>query len=376
MSDERKKEKTRREDYYPLEAKSKPRKALVFGKKSKEKRKKGKEIEERGPSPPANPFNGERGVFGVPLAVAVSRMRSHDGVPLPVVIRQCIDYVNEHGLEVEGIYRISAPKSRLDGLENVANSRRPVPLSDVHDAAGLLKRFLRQLPHSVLTDEMRSTFEKIAAECPCRSLPACRCLVADLLKAQLSKLPPENYTLLAYVFVHAQQIVAHRNRNKMSIAALGLLLQATLNISQQLLRIFLTNASDKLNEDDKCPCRSLPACRCLVADLLKAQLSKLPPENYTLLAYVFVHAQQIVAHRNRNKMSIAALGLLLQATLNISQQLLRIFLTNASDKLNEDDSASIVYLFRDVQIKSNIQISLFFPPLQCFKEALRSDLGR
>ncbi|VDM45174.1 unnamed protein product [Toxocara canis] len=192
----------------------------------------------------------ERGVFGVPLAVAVSRMRSHDGVPLPVVIRQCIDYVNEHGLEVEGIYRISAPKSRLDGLENVANSRRPVPLSDVHDAAGLLKRFLRQLPHSVLTDEMRSTFEKIAAECPCRSLPACRCLVADLLKAQLSKLPPENYTLLAYVFVHAQQIVAHRNRNKMSIAALGLLLQATLNISQQLLRIFLTNASDKLNEDD------------------------------------------------------------------------------------------------------------------------------
>uniref|UniRef100_A0A915BG18 Rho-GAP domain-containing protein n=2 Tax=Parascaris univalens TaxID=6257 RepID=A0A915BG18_PARUN len=249
MADERKKEKTRRENYFPLEAKAKSKKTLAFGKKLKAMKKKEK-IDENAPSPILNPFKGERGVFGVPLASAVSRMPSHDGVPLPVVVRQCIDYINEHGLGIEGIYRISAPKSRLDRLEDVANSREPVHLTDVHDAAGLLKRFLRQLPDNVLMDTMRTKFETIAAECPCRSLAACRCLVADLLKAQLSKLPIENYTLLAYIFLHAQRIIAHRQHNKMGIAAMGLILQPTLNISQALVRIFLLNASDEITNDD------------------------------------------------------------------------------------------------------------------------------
>ena len=86
-------------------------------------------------------------------------------------------------------------------------------------------------------------------------------------------------------------------------------------------------------------------CRCLVADLLKAQLSRLPSENYMLLAYVFLQAQQIVAHRERNKMGVAALGLLLQATLNVSQTLLRILLLNASDLISQDNSTQVCFLF-------------------------------
>lgn len=40
---------------------------------------------------------GEHGIFGVPLAIAVSRMPSHDGVPLPVVVRRCVDYIYDNG---------------------------------------------------------------------------------------------------------------------------------------------------------------------------------------------------------------------------------------------------------------------------------------
>ena len=36
-------------------------------------------------------------VFGVPLTEAVTNNRSHDGIPLPVVFRLCIDYVIAHG---------------------------------------------------------------------------------------------------------------------------------------------------------------------------------------------------------------------------------------------------------------------------------------
>lgn len=244
----KKKAKTKREDYSHLDSKKRQKKPLVFGKKAKEKRKK-LAAQENASFLPSEHFTGEHGIFGVPLSVAVSRMPSHDGVPLPVVVRQCIDYIIEKGLYVEGIFRISAPKPRLDELEFTANSRRVVILTDVHDASGLLKRFLRQLPDHILTEEMRNTFEHIASECPCKALPTCRCLVADLLKAQLSRLPTENYMLLAYVFLLAQQIVANREHNKMGVAALGLLLQATLNLSQTLLRIFLLNASDLISQD-------------------------------------------------------------------------------------------------------------------------------
>jgi hypothetical protein len=39
----------------------------------------------------------EQPVFGVPLELAVERSHCHDGVYIPVVVRDCIDYVQEHG---------------------------------------------------------------------------------------------------------------------------------------------------------------------------------------------------------------------------------------------------------------------------------------
>lgn len=36
-------------------------------------------------------------VFGVSLEMAVQRSHCHDGVDLPVVVRNCIDYIEEFG---------------------------------------------------------------------------------------------------------------------------------------------------------------------------------------------------------------------------------------------------------------------------------------
>lgn len=36
-------------------------------------------------------------IFGVSLALAVERSPCHDGITLPVVVRQCIDYIEEFG---------------------------------------------------------------------------------------------------------------------------------------------------------------------------------------------------------------------------------------------------------------------------------------
>ena len=39
----------------------------------------------------------ENPIFGVPLAVAVERNKSHDGIEVPVIVRECIDYIEECG---------------------------------------------------------------------------------------------------------------------------------------------------------------------------------------------------------------------------------------------------------------------------------------
>ena len=39
----------------------------------------------------------EKPVFGIPLSVAVERNKRHDGIQLPVLFRECVDYIEEHG---------------------------------------------------------------------------------------------------------------------------------------------------------------------------------------------------------------------------------------------------------------------------------------
>uniref|UniRef100_A0A1I8EZQ7 Rho-GAP domain-containing protein n=2 Tax=Wuchereria bancrofti TaxID=6293 RepID=A0A1I8EZQ7_WUCBA len=259
--EEKKRTKAKREDYRPLETKERSKKGIVFNRRSRNKNKEGQHVAKEVPF--VSPFTGEHAIFAVPLSLAVLRMGSHDGIPLPVVVRQCIDYINEKGtiilhpttkvkscklilcgLCVEGIHRISAPKANLDKLEEAVNSRHSIQLKDVHDASGLLKRFLRQLPEHILTNEKRPFQILYISDCPCGTLSPCRCLVADMLKAQLISLPEENYMLLAYIFIHSQMILQNSGKNKMGMAALGLILQATLNVSQAIVRIFLLNASD------------------------------------------------------------------------------------------------------------------------------------
>lgn len=48
-----------------------------------------------------------RPVFGIPLADAAERTMLYDGIRLPAVFRECIDYIEKYGMKCEGIYRVS-----------------------------------------------------------------------------------------------------------------------------------------------------------------------------------------------------------------------------------------------------------------------------
>ncbi|CAD6190844.1 unnamed protein product [Caenorhabditis auriculariae] len=186
-----------------------------------------------------------RKVFGLPLREAVDADPSLDGVRLPSFFRYSIDFIEEHGLSLEGIYRVSPPKSRLDELERRANAGESLTFADAHDAAGLIKRFLRQLPEPLLPVE----FERLAETCRCNlymaSTPSssvfCRCGAATAMRDVFASLEVERSTLTTYVFLHARHVVQNERENKMGIPALGLLLQTILDMSRKLV-CFCLNA--------------------------------------------------------------------------------------------------------------------------------------
>lgn len=103
----------------------------------------------------------ERPIFGVPLAVAVARNKSCDGIALPAMFRECVDYIEEFGLTCEGIYRISGVKSKVQALRDAYNKGVPVQLQEYEPSvvASLLKQFLRELPEPILTAELLPKFE-------------------------------------------------------------------------------------------------------------------------------------------------------------------------------------------------------------------------
>lgn len=98
-------------------------------------------------------FTEEQPVFGVSLHLAVERSCCHDGVELPLVVRDCIDYVEEHGMNVEGLYKVPGVKSKVQHLKKLYNHRETVNISDFEPtvATSLLILFLRFVFSAVLS---------------------------------------------------------------------------------------------------------------------------------------------------------------------------------------------------------------------------------
>lgn len=98
------KEKVPKEDK-AKDKKSKDLTAADVVKQWKEKKKKKKPTAEAEPVPVEAPTF--RPVFGTPLAEAVKRTALYDGIQLPAIFRECVDYIESYGMKCEGIYRVS-----------------------------------------------------------------------------------------------------------------------------------------------------------------------------------------------------------------------------------------------------------------------------
>ncbi|GFQ79037.1 ralA-binding protein 1-A [Trichonephila clavata] len=177
----------------------------------------------------------DKPIFGVPLHVAVERSKSQDGIELPVIVRECIDYIEEHGLACEGIYKISGLKSKVRNLKNQYNRGEKVYLyeHEPHIVASLLKQFLRDLPEPILTAALASKFEEAAAlKNEQKKL--------ETLQRLINELPNCNRLLLSWIFIHMRHVMSLEMRNKMNLQNISIVLSPTMQISHNVLQAFFT----------------------------------------------------------------------------------------------------------------------------------------
>ncbi|KAG8921707.1 hypothetical protein FRC02_012402 [Tulasnella sp. 418] len=175
-------------------------------------------------------------VFGVPLesSLAVAQIAG-----LPAIVFRCIQYLEaKKADQEEWIYRLNGTPAVIKNLKDRFNAEGDVHLLesdefwDPHAIAGLLKAFLRELPHSILTRELHLRFlGGIDLESPDERI--------DELAGLLSQLPSPNYSLLRALSAHLILIVQNASVNKMTMRNIRIVFSPTLNIPVGLFSLML-----------------------------------------------------------------------------------------------------------------------------------------
>ncbi|XP_023363381.1 ralA-binding protein 1 [Otolemur garnettii] len=234
--DEKHKEEKHKEEKHK-EKKSKDLTAADVVKQWKEKKKKKKPIQE--PEVPQVDVPNLKPIFGIPLADAVERTMMYDGIRLPAVFRECIDYVEKYGMKCEGIYRVSGIKSKVDELKVAYDREESTNLEEYepNTVASLLKQYLRELPENLLTKELMPRFEEACGR------------TSESEKVQefqrlLKELPECNYLLISWLIVHMDHVITKELETKMNIQNISIVLSPTVQISNRVLYVFFTHVQE------------------------------------------------------------------------------------------------------------------------------------
>ncbi|XP_071384756.1 ralA-binding protein 1 [Centroberyx affinis] len=230
------KEKGPKEDK-TKDKKSKDLTAADVVKQWKEKKKKKKPTAEAEPVPVETPTF--RPIFGAPLAEAVKRTALYDGIQLPAIFRECVDYIESYGMKCEGIYRVSGMKSKVDELK-AAYDREECPCLeeyDPHTVASLLKQYLRELPENLLGRDLGQRFEDACGrQVEAEKVTEFQRLLAEVL--------PGSRLLLSWLITHMDHVIARETETKMNIQNISIVLNPTVQIGNRVLYVFFTHVRE------------------------------------------------------------------------------------------------------------------------------------
>ncbi|KAM8844524.1 GEM-interacting protein isoform 2-T2 [Spinachia spinachia] len=157
-----------------------------------------------------------------------------DGVPFVVLL--CTSEIESRALSVQGVYRVSGSKPRIQKLcQAFEMQKEQVDLSDIspHDIASILKHFFKELPEPLLTFDLYNDFITVGKTIqhmnesePTPDTNETMDIMVGLQRL-LQKLPPHCYSTLQHMMSHLQR-VSENYENKMSQSNLGIVFGPTL----------------------------------------------------------------------------------------------------------------------------------------------------
>ncbi|KAL6485507.1 hypothetical protein MHYP_G00048990, partial [Metynnis hypsauchen] len=158
----------------------------------------------------------ESGLFGVPLSTVLEQdQRRIPGTRVPLIMQRLISHIEEEGLHTEGLLRVPGASTRVktvchelelkfyDGLFLWETLKQ-------HDAASLLKLFIRELPHPLLTVEYFSAFISVL-KFPTKKQQL------QALNLLVLLLPESSRDTLKALLEFLQRVIDHKEQNKMTL---------------------------------------------------------------------------------------------------------------------------------------------------------------
>uniref|UniRef100_A0A3B5LD38 Rho-GAP domain-containing protein n=1 Tax=Xiphophorus couchianus TaxID=32473 RepID=A0A3B5LD38_9TELE len=158
----------------------------------------------------------ESGLFGVPLITLLDQdHRRVSGTKVPLILQKLISHVEEEGLDTEGLLRIPGSATRVKSLcQELESSFYDGTFQwkqvKQHDAASLLKLFIRELPHPLLTVEYLNAFIAV------NKLPTKKQQL-QALNLLVLLLPEANRDTLKALVEFFQRVINHQVKNKMTL---------------------------------------------------------------------------------------------------------------------------------------------------------------
>lgn len=181
-------------------------------------------------------------IFGRDLAEAAEI--SHHmflGREIPSICYRCVEFLLKTGaIYEEGIFRLSGSASTIRQLKEAFNKKFDIDLftselkPDIHTVSGLFKTYLRELPTPIISETGYNDIRKLVMEhgtCATTSY-----MIRDYMHLRIDKI----YLDTSYIiFKFLKQIINNKESNKMNLRNVCIVFVPTLNISLDVLCIFL-----------------------------------------------------------------------------------------------------------------------------------------
>lgn len=164
-------------------------------------------------------------LFHIPLELVADLgppLMSSTMYGVPLFIELAFTYLEREESTTEGIFRLSGSASAIKAYKKIIDAGGQIewqPGSDAHNATGLIKLYLRELPEPLLTFKL---FDALTVICGLQ--PEHEQLQIRLLSLCLRSLPRCNYNLLRYILIHLRGLARQEEYTKMGIPNLATLL--------------------------------------------------------------------------------------------------------------------------------------------------------